>query len=86
MVGLGTRIYTMSDAPFKIFIEPAIGLELEDGKYADYETDLALHLAAGPTLDFARYFGAYVTAGVTTTILRALSTSLDVELGVQGRY
>jgi hypothetical protein len=86
MFGLGTRIYTMSDAPFKIFIEPAIGLELEDGKYADYDTDVALHLAAGPSLDFSRHFGAYLTAGVTTTIIRALATSLDVELGVQGRY
>jgi hypothetical protein len=86
MFGLGVRIYTMSDSAFKIFIEPAIGLEVEDGKYAEYDTDVALHLAAGPSYDFARYFGAYLTGGVTTTIIRSLATSLEVELGVQGRY
>ena len=86
MIGAGVRVYTMSDSPFKIFIEPAIGLELEDGESADYKTDFVLHLAAGPTYDFARYFGAYLTAGLTTTILRSLSTSLDLELGIQVRY
>jgi len=87
MFGAGVRVYTMSDAPFKIFIEPAIGLELEDSTTGvDFDTDLAFHLAAGPTLDFSRYVGAYLTAGVTTTVIRYLATSLDVELGVQGRY
>jgi opacity protein-like surface antigen len=87
MFGAGVRVYTMSDAPFKIFIEPGIGLELEDSNTgADLKTDVAFHLAAGPTLDFNRYIGAYLTAGVTTTVLRFLATSLDVELGIQGRY
>ena len=86
MFGAGLRVYTMSDSPFKIFIEPSIGLELEDGQSADYKTDFVLHLAAGPTFDFARYFGAYLTGGVTTTILRGLATSLEAELGVQARY
>jgi hypothetical protein len=86
MFGAGVRVYTMSDAAFKIFIEPAIGLELEDGIQNDYDTDVALHLAAGPTLDLSRNVGIYATGGATTTIIRALSTSLDVELGIQGRY
>ena len=86
MIGAGVRVYTMSDSPFKIFIEPSAGLELEDGQSANYKTDLVLHLAAGPTFDFARYFGAYLTGGVTTTILRGLATSLEAELGVQARY
>ena len=87
MFGAGVRVYTMSDAPFKIFIEPAIGLELEDSNTGvDLDTDIAFHLAAGPTLDFNRYVGAYLTAGVTTTVIRFLATSLDVELGLQGRY
>ena len=29
IVGAGVRIYTMSDAAFKIFVEPAVGLEFE---------------------------------------------------------
>ena len=94
MFGLGTRIYTMSDAPFKIFIEPAIGLEIEKGRGTplwqlndpEYTEDIVLHLAAGPSLDFARYVGAYLTAGITTGIVRALHNSLDIELGIQGRY
>jgi hypothetical protein len=86
MFGLGVRVYTMSDAPFKIFIEPAIGLEVEDGLYGDYDTDVALHLAAGPTFDINRYFGIYLTGGITTTVVRYLASSLEFDLGVQGRY
>jgi hypothetical protein len=86
MFGLGVRVYTMSDAPFKIFIEPGIGLEVEDGLYADYDTDVALHLAAGPTFDLNRYFGIYLTGGITTTVVRYLASTLEFDLGVQGRY
>jgi opacity protein-like surface antigen len=86
MFGLGVRVYTMSDAPFKIFIEPGIGLEFEDGLYADYDTDVALHLAAGPTFDVNRYFGIYLTGGITTTVVRYLASSLEFDLGIQGRY
>lgn len=31
ILGAGVRIYTMSDAAFKIFVEPAVGFELEGG-------------------------------------------------------
>src|SRR4051812_35165650 len=30
-LGVGARIYTMSDSKFKIFVEPAIGMEIESG-------------------------------------------------------
>jgi hypothetical protein len=91
MFGAGARIYTMSDSAFKIFIEPAVGLGFEDGEdvngdTVDFDTDVAFHLAAGPTLDFSPNVGLYVTGGVTTTIIRALATSLEAELGLQGRY
>jgi opacity protein-like surface antigen len=94
MFGAGTRIYTMSDAPFKIFFEPAIGLEFEEGRGTpewqannpEYPNDFVIHLTAGPTLDFSRNVGAYVTAGVTMSIIRALASSLEAELGIQGRY
>jgi hypothetical protein len=93
MLGAGVRVYTMSDAPFKIFIEPAVGFEFEGGQGTaawqannpKYSKDLVLHLAAGPNLDFSRNVGAYLTAGITTSIFRALASSLDVELGIQGR-
>ncbi len=31
ILGAGLRIYTMSDAPLKIFVEPAVGFEFEGG-------------------------------------------------------
>lgn len=94
VVGVGARLYTMSDAAFKIFVEPAVALEFEDGRRSQawqanspaYERDLVFHLAAGPQLDFSRHFGAFVTGGVTTGVVRAVHTSLDLQLGVQGRY
>lgn len=94
IVGAGARIYTMSDAAFKIFIEPAVALELENGRGTlawqanspKYKQDFVFHLAAGPQLDFARHFGAYATGGVTTGVVRAIHTSLDLQIGVQGRY
>jgi len=94
VVGAGARLYTMSDAAFKIFVEPAVALEFESGRGSpawqanspEYKQDLVFHLAAGPQLDFLRNFGAYATAGVTTGVIRAIHTSLDLQIGVQGRY
>jgi hypothetical protein len=94
ILGAGARLYTMSDAAFKIFVEPAVALEFEDGRRSaawqantpEYKQDLVFHLAAGPQLDFSRHFGAYATGGVTTGVLRAIHTSLDLQIGVQGRY
>jgi hypothetical protein len=94
MFGAGVRVYTMSDSAFKIFIEPAIGLEFEEGRGTqawqannpEYPNDFVLHLAAGPSLDFSRNVGIYVTGGVTASIIRALASSLELDLGIQGRY
>jgi hypothetical protein len=94
VLGAGVRIYTMSDAAFKIFIEPAVGLELEGGggnllwqlNDPEYKQDFFFHLGAGPQLDFSRHVGAYVSAGVSAGVLRALGSSLDLNLGIQGRY
>ena len=63
----------MSDSKFKIFIEPAVGVELEEGagnpdwNYGsvnpEYKTDIMFHLAAGPQFDVAKAFGFYLNAG-----------------------
>jgi hypothetical protein len=92
--GAGLRIYTNSDSAFKIYFEPAVGLEFEKGRGSlsyqannpEYKQDIVFHLAGGPQLDFSRYFGAYATFGVTTGVVRAIHSSLDAQLGVQGRY
>jgi hypothetical protein len=95
-IGVGARIYTMSDSKFKIFVEPAIGAELEggfgnaawqfmDGTKPDYKTDFLFHLGVGPQYDFARAFGIYVNAGLTTGVLRFIHTELEVTGGAQLR-
>jgi hypothetical protein len=96
ILGLGARIYTMSDSAFKIFVEPALGVELEgkgDSKDAIrsaieekyYKTDLVLHLAAGPHFDIHKNFGFYADAGLTLGVLRYLHSTLELSAGIQGR-
>ena len=95
-LGAGVRIYTMSDSRFKIFVEPAIGVELEggganpawtfsDNTKPEYKTDMLFHLAVGPHYDFARAFGIYANAGLTTGMLRYIHTELEISGGVQVR-
>jgi opacity protein-like surface antigen len=94
ILGAGARIYTMSDSAFKIFIEPAIGMELEAGRGSaeyqandpEYKRDIVFHLAAGPQLDLAKHFGVYADAGITTGILRSIHSTLEIQLGVQARF
>jgi len=96
--GVGARIYTMSDSKFKIFVEPGLGMEIESGAgntdwnfdpnnsvQPDYKTDFLFHLAVGPQYDFAKAFGAYVAAGLTTGVIRYIHTQLELGIGVQLR-
>jgi len=96
--GVGARIYTMSDSKLKIFVEPGLGMEIEGGAGNDdwvfrnsgnaapeYKTDFLFHLAVGPQYDFAKAFGAYVGAGLTTGVIRYIHTELEIGLGVQVR-
>ncbi len=93
LVGAGARLYTMSDSAFKIYLEPAVGVELEgrgskpDPHNADklYRTDLLFHFAGGPHYDFSKNFGLYADAGLTLGILRSLHSTLEAKIGVQGR-
>lgn len=93
LLGAGLRVYTMSDSAFKIFIEPALGMELESGgddplwqlNKPEYKKDVVFHLAAGPQYDFAKYVGAYVDAGLTTGILRSIHSNLELQVGLQFR-
>jgi hypothetical protein len=94
--GAGARIYTMSDSKFKIFVEPAVGVEVEGGagnaawrfdnmSTPDYKTDFLFHLGVGPQYDFARAFGIYAAAGMTTGVLRYIHTELELSVGAQVR-
>jgi opacity protein-like surface antigen len=94
--GAGARIYTMSDSKLKIFVEPAVGMEVEGGAgniawrfddttTPDYKTDFLFHLGVGPQYDFARAFGIYAAAGMTTGVLRYIHTELELSVGAQVR-
>lgn len=95
VLGAGARIYTNSDSKFKVFVEPAVGAELEGGagsalwKYGgvtpEYKTDFLFHLGVGPQYDFARAFGAYLNFGITTGVVRYIHTEIEGNLGVQLR-
>jgi hypothetical protein len=92
VLGAGVRLYTMSDSPIKIFIDPALAYEFEGGagdpQYAQfsYKKDLLFHLAAGPQIDLAKSFGIFADAGLTTGVLRSLHSELELQVGVQARF
>jgi hypothetical protein len=88
ILGAGARIYTMSDSAFKIYVEPAVGVELENGSVtgSEYKKDFVFHLAAGPQLDVAPNFGLFVDGGLTLGILRSLHSSLELKAGLQARF
>ena len=95
LIGAGVRIYTMSDSKFKVFIEPAVGAELEEGagdprwNLLRTRTSSTRGSRVSPRrrtqFDVARALGIYLDAGLTTGILRAIHSSLELQLGVQLR-
>jgi len=60
-------------------IARAHGLNLE------YKTDVLFHAAAGAQVDVSENFGFFLDAGLTTGVLRAIHSTLEVNLGIQGR-
>ena len=96
LAGVGVRIYTMSDSAFKIFIEPALGLEFSKGMHSslferyefrgDYKTDVIFHLAIGPQYDLARGVGIYLDGGLTVGVVRYIQATLELVGGVQVRF
>lgn len=97
VIGAGARVYTLSESRFKIFVEPALGVELEGGAGSpawqpkdpktslEYKKDLLIHVAVGPQYDFARYIGIYANAGMTAGMLRSLHSTLELSAGLQLR-
>lgn len=97
ILGVGTRLYTMSDSMLKVFIEPAIGNSLEgwagnpaykadvNGFTPEYKKDLIVHLGVGLQVDVAPAVGFYANAGLTTGFLESLSSLLELNGGVQVR-
>jgi hypothetical protein len=90
LLGAGIRIYSMSDARLKVYFEPAVGWELEGGGRSPayqgfaYENDLAFHLGGGLQVEVHENVGAFLSFGMTTTVIRSLGSHLGVQLGLQG--
>ncbi len=92
IIGVGTRIYASSDSALKIYIEPAIGYEMESGgdnpawDQYEYKRDMVFHLGVGPQIDLARGFGLFFNGGITVGVLRAIHASLELQGGLQARF
>ncbi|HEX7670419.1 MAG TPA: hypothetical protein VF395_12575 [Polyangiaceae bacterium] len=96
LIGLGARLYTMSDSRLKIFIEPALAYETEGGygsrdwtpaTYTPaYKKDLIFHVGVGPQYDFAKAFGIFINGAVDVGVLRAISANLVLNVGAQLRF
>jgi opacity protein-like surface antigen len=95
LFGIGARLYTMSDSRLKIFIEPALAWETEDGAHSqewappglnpEYKKDMIFHVGVGPQYDFAKSFGMFLNAGVDVGVLRSMSATLIANIGLQLR-
>lgn len=95
LLGVGARLYTMSDSRLKLFIEPALAYEFEEGGNnpawnmglnPEYKKDLVFHLGIGPQFDIAKAFGIYADAGLDVGVLRSISAILFLNIGVQVRF
>jgi hypothetical protein len=93
LYGAGIRIYTMSDGPLKVYIEPGVAFAAEGGAgnptYAlnkpEYKTDLIFHAAAGPQYDFSKFVGIFLNAGLDVGVLRSINATLLANIGAQVR-
>lgn len=90
LVGVGMRVYTMSDSKLKLFFEPGLALELE-GATTDaplgrnYDTDYVVHGHFGLQYDFLEHLGLYASLGPNVSFVRAIATELEASVGIQGR-
>lgn len=94
VLGLGVRLYVLNDSPFKLFVEPGLGWELEGGAGdprwdqgvgPEYKKDMLIHLGIGPQYDITKNVGIYLNGAVDVGIFRALSGTMLANLGVQVR-
>jgi hypothetical protein len=98
LVGVGARLYTRKKHALKIFVEPSLGVEFEEGAEADewsfngafepqYKTDLVFRAGIGPQFDFARGIGAYAQVfGMSVGILRYIHATMEFGAGLQARF
>jgi len=98
LVGVGARLYTRKKQALKIFVEPSVGIEFEQGAGAQewtyngafdpqYKTDVVFRAAIGPQFDFARGVGAYAQVfGMSVGVLRYIHATMEFGAGIQARF
>jgi hypothetical protein len=98
ILGAGVRVYTMADAPIKVYLEPSIGVELEDSAgdpawktppppldQPEYKKDVVGRFVVGPQFELTPNVGLYAAGGITLGVLRAIHSTMELEAGLQGR-
>lgn len=90
LIGLGLRVYTMSDSKLKLFVEPGLAIELEGATDdappgRNYDTDYVVHGHFGLQYDFIEHLGLYASVGPNVSFIRAIGTELEGSIGIQGR-
>ncbi len=89
VLGVGLRLYTISNSRLKAFLEPSLGAQLEGALVPapgrNYATDFLARLHFGGQYDFTPNLGAFVTLGPNVSFVRALSLGLELNLGLQTR-
>jgi hypothetical protein len=98
IVSVGARLYTRKKQALKIFVEPSLGVEFEQGAGAEewtfngafdpqYKTDVVFRAALGPQFDFARGVGAYAQVfGMSVGVLRYIHATMEFGAGIQARF
>lgn len=95
LVGAGLRFYAMPESRFKIFLGPAIGVNLAgeanepnfQGPYSgqNYQPDVMLNLNVGPQFELFRMLGIYGQVGATMGFVRSFTISAEFGAGLQLR-
>jgi hypothetical protein len=92
LLGAGARIYTLAITRLKLYVEPALAVELQDGGINATtgqrikDKDMIFHLAVGPQFDITENIGVYADGGLTVGILRSIHSALELKAGLQARF
>jgi hypothetical protein len=87
LFGLGVRAYTPKDAVFKVFLGGRVYVDLQDSPLEGREPlDFGVRGDIGLQVDFVRYFGMYLQAGVGLQFVNSFSFLGDASAGLQTRF
>lgn len=87
LFGLGVRAYTPKEAVFKLFLGGRVYVDIQDSPLAGREAlDFGVRGDIGLQVDFVRYFGMYLQAGVGLQFVNSFTFLGDASAGLQTRF